>query len=459
MTSKSNQTGNCTAIVAQNFTLADDQDKAPIFTLAGNQDKEKPLLLLHIGPPKTATTTLQDGFLEFKGALLERDNIYYCEGKTCQAAAHDTTMCGFNLNLSAADECWSNLRERLQNLPGRPTDSHVLFSAEPMSIGVRRWQHRMNRRAPIDWLSVRDQLGQDWRPVVILGYRRFMDWLPSAEQQIWRWNGAKPNLNKWPKENGGMRIQPLFPTRWKEIVAFGKYTYPATNLLYDNIDGLLPVVLFNMHDLSETFPSFNATAGQEIMSTGEKISMLSRFFCKTFSETGIKSSSSCSESLALDERKKHKKVSNPSQTLYYDVLAVAAYDMQLTPVGASRRRIAVLIEEFQRDLLNQTFHDFPVTCPSRDEDEHLLSYSLHIESQLLPSFHNTSYGKDLHESDFWNNFKRKKYCWIDTDAVLSQDKWKDFFGDLSKSPEKYLPKLVGRAKQKRKARRKKNADA
>lgn len=187
---KSNQTNNITAT------------EAPNFKLAGNQGKEKPLLLLHIGPPKTATTILQDGFLEFQDVLLERDNIYYCKHKESKAAAYKITLCGVNPNSTAADECWSNLRERLQNSPGRPPDSHVLFSAEPMSIGVRHWQHRMNRRAPIDWLSVRDQLGQDWRPAVILGYRRLMDWLPSAEQQIWRWNGAKRNLNKWPKEKG-----------------------------------------------------------------------------------------------------------------------------------------------------------------------------------------------------------------------------------------------------------------
>jgi hypothetical protein len=47
---------------------------------------------------------------------------------------------------------------------------------------------------------------------------------------------------------------------------------------------------------------------------------------------------------------------------------------------------------FQTKSLNETFRDFPVLCPSKEENEQFLAYFLQIESQLLPRFHESPWG-------------------------------------------------------------------
>lgn len=397
---------------------------------------EKPLLLVHIGPPKTATTTLQVGFKVNKRELLRGDNIHYCNEEICGHIAHGFGKCGVNPNFTEADECWDRVQSKLRSLPRPSTTTHVLLSAEPMSIGYK-YQHRMDCRAPLDWLTLKETFGRDWKIVIIIGYRRYMDWLPSSEQQIWRWTPTKKNLQKWPVRER-RRLLPLFPTRWKTVIEPGKYTYSYTNRLVESIQGILPVVLFNMHDLGDMFPTINITESSDLP-TNDKVSLLSRFVCKTLPEAGVKTNATCAKSLLADKEKRKENRANPSQTLFYDALAIAAWDKNMIPKDSGRHIVGVKIEEFHKSVLNETFRDFPVVCPNEKENKMFLSYSLAQEAQVLPEFHSSSLGKQSHVEIFWDNVKHRKYCWIDSDSVLERKEWRDFFDGLSKRPLEISP--------------------
>jgi hypothetical protein len=67
-----------------------------------------------------------------------------------------------------------------------------------------------------------------------------------------------------------------------------------------------------------------------------------------------------------------------------------------------------------------------VLCPSKEEIEQFLAYSLQLESQLLPHFHESPWGTQMQEAEFWKNVNKKKYCWIDTETVLHQEHWNHF---------------------------------
>ena len=54
----------------------------------------------------------------------------------------------------------------------------------------------------VDWLSLHHTLSQDWDFHVAFGYRRYPEWMVSSYQQINRWKGAKPKMNKWPGQGG-----------------------------------------------------------------------------------------------------------------------------------------------------------------------------------------------------------------------------------------------------------------
>ena len=379
-----------------------------------------------LSPPKTATTTLQEGFKQVKNQLLSGDNIYYCAGgNVCGKIAHLISSCGLKPNYTESLECWDQTRRTLNGLPRPKNDTHVLLSSEPMSIG-NGWQHHLKRHAPIDWLSVKEQLGKDWRVVIIVGYRRYVDWLPSSDQQIWRWTPSKPRMNKWP-DKGGRVFTPLLPTRWKKAVKPGAYTYTHTSLLLEGINGTLPVVLFNMHDLRDLDLSNLAINNNSTLLSHRKVSLLSRFLCKNLKEAGIETNSTCIHSLRTDIATTGHKVANPSQTLFYDALGVAAWKKQLVSSNMRRHTVALSIERFHTEQLNQTHHDLPVTCPSKNEYEEFLEFSITTEATTVPEFSNTAMGRQSHIESFWKSVAKQKYCWIDTDKILEREEWKQFF--------------------------------
>lgn len=391
-------------------------------SMSGGRSMEKPLLLLHIGPPKTATTTIQEG-LAILRPVLQRDGI---SNGNAGHIASGIKRCGklAKRNTTSGIECWSKVREDIRDIHLQKNQSHILISSEPLSIGRLNFPG-LRGQGPVDWMALKDNLGDQVDIVIILGYRRFFEWLPSAFQQIFRWTPAKNKLNAWPGQRRGVRIpEPILPNNWKSLS-------PRT-LLYSNvmdlvrsIDGHLPVVLFNLHD--HRFEDQSAE--------NKGASVLSRFICQSLVEAGAEMTHSCSESLARDRNMTDGEVVlNPEQTLFYDALVVAAWQKGLVrDVKLLRHNVAKRAEEFQTQVLNETFLDFPVTCPLREEYEAFLNYSLQMEAEILPKFYASPDGRAEHEITFWKRVDKKKYCWIDTETLLVEQRWINFFSNLHTS--------------------------
>ena len=369
------------------------------------QQGDKPYLLLHIGPPKTATTTIQT-HLSSIGTELAQDGLFYAKGdKDLTDQLYGIARCGTKGNLTETfgeGGCWYRLREVLE--PYRRNGTSVIGSAEGLSIF---WSHQqiLNRNAPIDWEGLQRALGDSWRIVVILGYRRLVDWVPSSHQQESRWKPSKMPFNKWP-HNGGWVSQPLFP-RWKDTIHLLDYKH--TGLLVQNLNGTsIPHVVFNMH-------------------RGE-LPVGSEFVCHTLSEAGHPAPNACDESMRRDKERIAEPVVNPSQTLFYDVLTTAAASKGFVDYKVRRHAVVIEAEMYHNHVLNGTHRDFPVICPNKTLAADYLQFSLDTEARLLPEFASTPKGAKQHEKEFWSNYEqKKKYCWIDTDSVLEKQEWKDFF--------------------------------
>jgi hypothetical protein len=123
-------------------------------------------------------------------------------------------------------------------------------------------------------------------------------------------------------------------------------------------------------------------------------------------------------------------VKNPSQTLFYDALAVAAVEKGLLTNQLQRKSAGTQIAEFHKTVMNQSLSEFPLLCMTQDENHEYLNYSLAIEERLLPEFYRSSQGKAAHTKEFWENVEKKKYCWIDTDSVLLNQHWQRFFSNM-----------------------------
>jgi hypothetical protein len=186
------------AYVSQHFIEANKQedrrDKAirnmPI-------ESNKPYLVIHVGPPKTGTSTLQDAFTKMsEGGIFAKDNYTYLPGysldlmsSTCHS--HNKTNDDESLSDSLRKvECWDKTLQGLD--PYLKNKTNLIFSSETWSFHSIPLTGR--RCSMVDWPSVYLTLSRDWNLLVVFAYRRYPEWIFSAKQQDDRWKSTKlPN--------------------------------------------------------------------------------------------------------------------------------------------------------------------------------------------------------------------------------------------------------------------------
>jgi hypothetical protein len=92
-----------------------------------------------------------------------------------------------------------------------------------------------------------------------------------------------------------------------------------------------------------------------------------------------------------------------------------------------RHDVVVHAQAHQEETLKLTDRDFAVKCPTKAQLEILQTASLSIEASLLPKFFVSDLGESQHRLAFAKAVAQKKFCWIDTKAVLQMTAWKSFF--------------------------------
>jgi hypothetical protein len=128
----------------------------------------------------------------------------------CQAtfdkARKTTTGSTIGTNTSVYPPCWQNFLRALEESQGQ----NILLSQEIMSF---RLIPTDAGPVPVGWVALKQALSGRWNLLVVVAYRRLMEWLPSAKQQNERWNVLKPAMNNWPKNGNrpGKPIPPIFP--------------------------------------------------------------------------------------------------------------------------------------------------------------------------------------------------------------------------------------------------------
>lgn len=174
----------------------------------------KPWFVLHIGPQKTATTTIQSG-LDKHSQLLAQEDRYYYLGQGASLDHHprrsmpngekpfwNRFLIQYMSYLERADE---NSREHFEEFKQRlewhrGQGHHVVLSSE-------LYGSRMNTEYHHVWKGLKDVLS-GFNVRVVLAYRHFMDWIPSNYYQKSVKNGAnftslldwiEDHLDSWDK--------------------------------------------------------------------------------------------------------------------------------------------------------------------------------------------------------------------------------------------------------------------
>jgi hypothetical protein len=381
--------------------------------------KQQPRVFLHIGPHKSATTTIQCALHQY-APFLKNDSMVYL-GKV------DLPFCGGNSKSKKQpkqddrirkldkclqdDDCWQGLTKEWDNYRTQGLD--LILSKEALSDWTSS-NHSDASFRNLFWDRLSTSL-HDWNVTVLVTYRRYYQWLPSAHAQHSYHTMVQSN-QPWPTTNSQ---PPTFASVLKDVLNEGQappYPY-LDSILKFPFPSTWNVHTLTLHDDDES--SSSPKKDDDIVTT-----LLCHIFQAPYT---------CQKYHAISPKRTSK-----AEALVYDRLNVQA---NLWGWMAGGRRFARMkatrqfVEQQQQQRLDT--HTFPTDCPDPALLELFLERSLALERQILGSRNGSSSSssdnkknEEAYSRGFWN--ATSTFCTVNATQVLLHDSnlWKEFYQSL-----------------------------
>jgi hypothetical protein len=383
-----------------------------------SKDRTKPTIYIHVGPPKTGTTTTQTALTVWKDSLLENDGIEYLGfhmwpngtwrvydtlgsgvAELSGGCISDMTKPCYRTVLDKLRDKYSH--DKARNKDGIPNDlilSDEVFTRSRYLLGNQEGLERFQE-------NIKDMYNLQ----VIVAYRRFEDWFPSARRQV-NLRSQKPSYWIGP-------IPPQFPQALKLARRNSHSVYPAPAELIQLLKqrSTLNIEVYNFHENSDLFQTFACGV------------LHAQQTCKL-----SRSPNATKVFMTFDKSVK--------ENLLYDEIVSMAADAGILNKIQYHRKIAVHAARiWHQEIKNRTANELPMKCPSKAEMDEYLQLSLAIERDVLPDF--AAKREKAHIQAFWDAAAAKTYCSVDTDTVLKDSEWLEFFQSVIQRVRK-LPNRV-----------------
>lgn len=385
--------------------------------------RTKPMIFLHVGPPKTSSTTLQSILTSYRETL-KLDNYLYVgriydekgnykgfkeesffdltnrqcilqdglmevyetfkENKTVDWTHHEDTP-----------DCWKDFLVELERI--RRLGMNVIISEELICL-------QGHNRGKFHY-ELLNETFRDWDVRVLVTYRRFYSWLPSHKDHLDNHRLNKAQYTSWD----GEKLDPIFPQLQESMQDASKLRYPYLDAVVGNYSKYFSVGILNMHD-TEQYPT-----------------LASQFVCKFLPHADR----TCE--LSLRDRVEAASLElNKAKSVFYDTIAMEAYKQGIVSSSVGNRAfVRDQIQHEHENVRRKSPFDLPLHCPSQRSVKALLDISLQYEKRFFPKFYSSKLGKKAHQRDFWNVVDEKRYCSVDAARTLKQKEWARFFKKLS----------------------------
>jgi hypothetical protein len=346
----------------------------------------RPNAVLHVGPHKTGTTTIQ-AFTKRLVKELAMDG-YEMPWVEIGGWENQVQLAACFLNkpfTSPMYPCDQRLVEAARNISKR--NNSIMISSECFDD------------PDIDVTLLKEFL-RPWNVTVVYGYRRFYSWLQSNHNQITK------------------------RTKLETYIA------NSTDFLRTNITDFIHQVISNRTPYIDMF-----TAAQRyqrgfdnnvILNMHEKnTDEVQQFFCHAMPHTV----NTCNAIMTSGDL---ETLYNPSRLLTYYDLAYRAHRLGLIRISSKDKldTAVMLIEQHQKVTLKRSDKDFDMMCPDRAMLDQLLEISLHMEKLILPEFFAGPSGEDELRSDF-DKQATSSLCSVDLTGTIESNNWKGFFASLN----------------------------
>jgi len=419
---------------AQDVSVTHDQ-------VIQEHQRPKPKLILHIGPPKTGSTTIQCQIDNSFLPELERDNYAYIgrHNVACQNQRDHKDFRIMSRAFVTDFPCHRELNEYARSIVKNnsiPTPSclngflsilnrhrndgkNVFFSDESVAnrlVGSMEY----NRNTPFPFAAFKEIL-KEWDVVVFTLHRPLYDYLPSLYVERYKEGPNKKRMFLWHNQNkdtqgscieqGGKVIpmpfddDPHFETSIGRLIKPNQEVSPTPAMVYEllkNVDWNLRIVLVDLHS---------------------QMGFLEEILC----HPSLNATHTCQ---AYRSQTKQEEPKNPSVPLHYDFIAVKGCQIgHINGTAISRAMARHLIKKHQETDLSLKANDLPLVCPNEDVLKHILKLSLEDEKKLREDEWNREH-EEQHVRGFWKAAEKKKFCMVNATKVMEDDKWVAFLQNL-----------------------------
>lgn len=366
----------------------------------------RPSLILHVGPQKTGSTTLQQAWASPKelADLLKQDKFFYAkitpekgmfdchveDGKkytNCEASEYLHTMI-------------DNASKKGQN---------VLFSDENLD---ETYANTLRK-------AINDK---QFKTRVVVVYRRIHEWLFSWYNEINKSTNMDANGNYLIDENGH-----LYREEHKYFPEEGGAVIPSFGEWYKKFTHKWKPSELALHHPSVRFmnvykPLFNKV---EIFNMHQKGDFVTNFMCRMVPEAK-KSCNALKTGMEVT-------LENVSTNLDHDIIAVAAYERGLVRKDITRTILRAAVKYF----IERTGKTIPRTCDD-EMIQQIQNWLLESERIVFEDIWDAEHERMLNET-FGEYSKAEQLCDIDLDDVFEDEEWQEFFEALDQLDLGSLP--------------------
>ena len=395
---------------------------------------ELPKVYIHVGAPKTGSTTIQDTMAMDRNVLRE-DNFYLAlHGQVRTRDDQDYIIDNMLVLCDRLATCIWSEEERTNVAVGSgdanagkcpdyllPSFHKLLENASKTKGSVVISNEWFNRKSSETGLST--LLNDEWDPEIIIYYRRYFDWMLSAHFQ-WRFDVG---IEVMEDMQGKVRFIDFVRTFCSRLFASKAPHFPDNADL--NIADLTDVDAYTYHIWSRYKKVPRLEDNIKIVNFHDG-HIVKSFYCDVL---GAK------EACHLEQERLKEgntfRTRTKSSTMYHE-LAVGVHwiDRNLllrmdqgetVPTIDTFSEWATIFKTRMTER-GMTENNLPKECLSYAEQTLLLNVSLAYEKILLPAGYNSG-GEEALREHFAKTQAKDKFCSVDLKAVANGKEWKFLF--------------------------------
>jgi len=336
-----------------------------------HEQGEASLFILHVGPHKTGTTTIQNSL--DSNPVLENDNYTFI-GMRNPPKRRDKF--GVRTGLHAFRE--AKTKEFLDNLSQglKEARTNLIASSEDFS----KMLHSVDNEGNHFFTLLKETLtGRQIH--VAVGYRRYHEWLVSLYNQQQRGRDRRQSFVEWYRDSNSFDE---FKDSYQTYIGMKKHFHYVSIINVNSPKDLMTDVYCSI------IP--NATHS-----------------CTWAKKKALEAAGGIH--------------ANPSVPLWPRTIADEASILGLTSV--SREALQKCIVKFACDI-NYTL---PLTCLSHVEEQEILAKTIKYEKAMVPEFYESPLGEKILLEGFEKAVKHKKFCSVNKTHVFQDEQWLSFFSE------------------------------